>query len=208
MITKITGQLMHVSEGSLTLAVGAMEYQVLIPDVARQRLQQQVEQEVSLHTIQYFDGNPQGKMVPRLVGFLSDVEREFFELFCSVDGVGVKKALRAMVRPVREIAHCIEQQDVKGMSALPGIGPAVAERIIAKLRRKMGKFALIVEKGEPLGAGLVAPDMVSEAFEALVSLGYQEAEARRLVDGVLARKRKFKSTQEILMAIYDQQQEG
>jgi Holliday junction DNA helicase RuvA len=54
-------------------------------------------------------------MVPRIVGFMNDAELEFFELFCSVDGVGVKKALRAMVRPVREIAVSIEEQDAKGL---------------------------------------------------------------------------------------------
>ena len=79
-----------------------------------------------------------------MVGFLSGIDREFFEIFCSVDGVGVRKALRAMVRPVREIARSIEEQDVKGLSTFPGIGEATAERIVAKLRRKVGKFALIV----------------------------------------------------------------
>ncbi len=85
----------------------------------------------------------QGRMTPRLIGFLSEIEREFFELFCSVDGVGVKKALRAMVRPVKEVATAIEEQDAKTLSSLPGIGPAMAERIIAKLRRKVPKFALM-----------------------------------------------------------------
>ena len=90
----------------------------------------------------------QGRMTPRLIGFLSEVEREFFELFCSVDGVGVKKALRAMVRPVKEVATAIEEQDAKLLSALPGIGPAMSERIIAKLRRKVPKFALMVAQQE------------------------------------------------------------
>jgi len=58
-------------------------------------------------------------MTPRLVGFLSEIEREFFELFCSVDGVGVKKALRAMVRPVKEVATAIEEQDATTLSSLP-----------------------------------------------------------------------------------------
>ena len=84
------------------------------------------------------------RMVPRLIGFLSPIDREFFDIFCSVDGVGVKKALRAMVRPVRELARMIQDQDVKLLATFPGIGEATAERIVAKLRRKVGKFALIV----------------------------------------------------------------
>ena len=130
MITKITGQLVALHDDMLTLHVGAFEYEVLIPEFTRRQLQQELDQEVSLHTIEYLEGNPmQGRMTPRLIGFLSEVEREFFELFCSVDGVGVKKALRAMVRPVKEVATAIEEQDTKALSALPGIGPAMAERI-------------------------------------------------------------------------------
>ena len=134
MITKITGKLISVAGDTATLEVDAFEYAVMIPEFARRRLQNQIGETVSLHTVHYLDGAPvQGRLTPRLVGFLSEVEREFFDLFCSVDGVGVKKALRAMVRPVREVAEAIEGQDAKALSALPGIGPAVAERIIAKL---------------------------------------------------------------------------
>ncbi|NIP84515.1 MAG: Holliday junction DNA helicase RuvA, partial [Planctomycetales bacterium] len=105
MITKISGKLQAVHEEALTLSVEAFEYQVLIPEFVRRQLQTHIGQQVQLHTIQYLEGNPmQGRLSPRLIGFLNQAEREFFELFCSVDGVGVKKALRAMVRPVREVA--------------------------------------------------------------------------------------------------------
>ena len=105
MISKITGTLQSVYEEQITLQVGQFEYQVLIPDFVRRRIQQQVGQEITLHTMQYFEGNPmQGRMIPRLIGFLSEVEREFFEVFCSVDGVGVRKALKAMVRASE--GHC------------------------------------------------------------------------------------------------------
>ena len=123
-------------------------------------------------------------MTPRLVGFLSEVEREFFEMFCSVDGVGAKKALRAMVRPVQDIAEMIEEQDAKGLSSLPGVGGATAERIIAKLRRKMSKFALLVARTQDYEAE-VKRDVVQEAFEALRTLGHSDADARKLLDSVL-----------------------
>jgi Holliday junction DNA helicase RuvA len=138
MITKITGQLVALHGDTLILKIDAFEYEVLIPEFTRRQLQSELNQSVSLHTIEYMEGNPmQGRMTPRLVGFLSEIEREFFDLFCSVDGVGVKKCLRAMVRPVKEVATAIEEQDAKTLSSLPGIGPAMAERIIAKLRRKV-----------------------------------------------------------------------
>ncbi len=120
MITKVTGHLLELDEDTLTLSVGAFEYEVLIPEFSRRQLQDKLQDEVRLHTIEYLEGNPmQGRLTPRLIGFLSEIEREFFELFCSVDGVGVKKALRAMVRPVREVAAAIEEQDTKALRRCP-----------------------------------------------------------------------------------------
>ena len=204
MITKITGIPLTVSGDALTLQVGAFEYEVLIPDFTRRHIQEQIGQEISLHTIEYLEGNPmQGRMTPRLIGFLSAIEREFFELFCQVDGVGVKKALRAMVQPVQEVAQWIENQDAKGLSSLPGIGPATAERIVAKLRRKVPKFALLVARDAPALAG-VERDAVSEAFEVLRTLGHNESDARRLLDKAMSSKKKFSDVEALLHAVYEQ----
>jgi holliday junction DNA helicase RuvA len=203
MITKITGKLIAVDGDELTLAVGPVEHGVLIPDFARRSLQDQVGREISLHTIEYLEGNPmQGRLIPRLVGFLNPIEREFFLMFCEVDGVGVKKALRAMVRPVQEVAMLIEDQDAKGLATLPGVGPATAERIIAKLRRKVPKFALLVGRDVP-AADQVERDLLSEAFEILRALGHGEAEARRLLDGTLDKKQKYKDVDALLHAVYE-----
>ena len=203
LITKITGRLAELAEETLTLAVGAFEYEVYIPEFSRRQLQSQLGEDIRLFTIEYLEGNPmQGRLTPRLVGFLTEVEREFFELFCSVDGVGVKKALRAMVRPVREVATAIEDQDTKVLSSLPGIGPATADRIVAKLRRQVPKFALMVARDEPISAD-VAGDVLGDTYEVLRSLGHSESDARKLIDGVLGQKKKFKDVQEVIAAIYD-----
>ena len=203
MITKIVGQLSALRDDRLTLSVGPVEHEVLIPEFTRRRLQGQLGNEVSLHTIEYLEGNPmQGRMTPRLIGFLTEAEREFFELFCSVDGVGVRKALRAMVRPVKEVAVAIEEQDAKLLAALPGVGPATAERIIAKLRRKVPKFALLVTREVSREAPL-QPDFVSEAFDLLRGLGHSESDARRLLDAALEKKRKYKDVQSLIRAIYE-----
>jgi len=202
LITKITGKLLAVAEDA-TLAVDPFEYAVGIPDFNRRQLQSQIGQRISLHTLHHMDGNPaHGKLTPRLIGFLRAEEREFFEMFCSVDGVGVKKALRAMVKPVQDVAVLIEEQDSKGLSTLPGIGPATAERIIAKLRRKMPKFALIV--GMEMPTGDVKRDVVDDAFDALCALGHNEADARRLIDTAIASKKKFKDVNALLTTIYDE----
>ncbi len=204
LITKISGKLLRVGDDSLTLAVGAFEYEVLIPEFARRRLQTELNHDISLHTIEYLDGNPMhGRLTPRLIGFLSEVEREFFDLVCEVDGLGVKKALRAMVRPVREVAEAIEEQNLKSLATLPGIGPATAERMVAKLRRKMPRFALIVAREEPRETE-TQHDVVRDTFEALRSLGHSESESRRLIETVLASKTKYKTADEMLAGIYQQ----
>jgi holliday junction DNA helicase RuvA len=203
-ITKISGTLLALGDDSATIALEPFEYQVYIAESSRRALGQKVGERVSLFTIHYLDGDPsRGRVTPRLVGFLSEVEREFFEMFCSVDGVGAKKALRAMVRPVQDIAVMIEEQDAKGLSSLPGVGGATADRIIAKLRRKMSKFALLVARQESYEAE-VKRDVVAEAFEALRTLGHSDSDARKLLDGVLAAKRKFPDVEAVLQAIYQQ----
>src|SRR5438128_8240826 len=144
MITKITGVLNRVLDEEVRLQVGPLEYQVLVPEFVRRQLQMKVGQETTLHTSEYLDGNPmQGKVVPRIIGFTTEAELEFFELFCTVDKVGVRKAIKALMRPVKEIADAIQRQDAKWLTTLPGIGAATAEQIVATLRRKVTKFALM-----------------------------------------------------------------
>lgn len=206
MITKLTGKLIAVSDDCATLAVAPFEYEVLIPEFTRRQIQSQIGTDIVLHTIHYVDGNVQkgGRLTPRLIGFNSEVEREFFEIFCSVDGVGVKKALRAMVRPVPDVARTIEQQDVKSISLLPGIGPAMAERIVAKLRRKMPKFALIVASEMESREAEVEHDIVEDTYQILVTLGHNDFEARRLLEAPLGSKKKFKDVDALLQAVYEQ----
>jgi Holliday junction DNA helicase RuvA len=202
MITRISGTLERVEPTAVEIAVGPVVHEVLVTELVRRTCQQKLGQPVVLHTLEYLEGNPtRGNLVPRLVGFLSEVEREFFELICEVDGVGVRKALRAIIRPVGEIAAAIEEQDTKALSGLPGIGAATAERMIAKLRRRMPKFALLVARDAPGEVGGAA-DVLVETFDVLRSLGHSDSDARRLVDTLRAEKKKPKDVQEALESIY------
>lgn len=206
MITKISGQLLALSNDSVTLAVAPFEYEIAIPEFTRRQLQGKIGDTVSLHTIHYIEGNAaQGsRLTPKLVGFLSTAERDFFELFCSVDGVGVKKALRAMTKPVQDTAVLIEQQDAKGLSSLPGVGPATAEKIIATLRRKMPRFALLVRQ-LPQGIEPQTTGVVEETFQALMVLGHSESDAKRLIEQALVGGKKFKDSEAMIHAIYQRQ---
>jgi holliday junction DNA helicase RuvA len=202
MITRITGKLVHLRTDAAVIGAGPFEYEVLIPEFVRRQLQGRLSEEVSLRTIEYLEGNPaRGNLTPRMIGFANDAEREFFDAICSVDGVGVRKALRAMVRPVREVAVAIEEQDIKQLSTLPGIGPALAERIVAKLRRKMAKFALMIQGSTPaeLDGGR---NVISETYEALVALGHSVNEARAMIERATEGGAKFRTTEDLIDEIY------
>jgi Holliday junction DNA helicase RuvA len=214
MITKISGVLNRVLDEEVRLQVGALEYQVLVPEFIRRHIQGSVGQELTLHTSHYFDGNPmQGRVVPRLIGFTSEAELDFFELFCTVDKVGTRKALKAMVRPIKEIADAIQRQDNKWLTTLPGVGAATAEQIIATLRRKVTKFALMTPAEDRRDAGptdgrgagsavVVDGNVMEDAYQALMSVGHSPQEARHRLDKVLASGKSFKSVEEVLLEIY------
>ncbi len=209
MITKITGRLNRVLDEEVRLQVVALEYQVLVPEFVRRLIQLKVGQEITLYTSEYLEGNPmQGRVVPRLIGFLSEAELEFFELFCTVDKVGVRKAIKALMRPIKDIANAIQRQDAKWLTTLPGVGPATAEQIVASLRRKVTKFALMpaAADGDGAGAGPVGVaidgNVLEDAYQALVSLGHSPAEARERLDKLLAERQTFDTAEEIIREIY------
>lgn len=214
MITRITGTLARVLDEEIRLQVEALEYQVLVPEFVRRALQTKIGETVTLHTSHYLDGNPnQGRMVPRLIGFPSEAELDFFELFCTVDKVGVRKAMKAFVRPIREIADSIQRQDVKWLTTLPGIGPASAEQIVASLRRKVTRYALMpapaarapgTADGADAASTTIDGNVLEDAYQALVSVGHSPQEARERLDRALAGGKPFTSVEEVLMAIYKQ----
>jgi holliday junction DNA helicase RuvA len=209
MITKISGIVNRILDEEVRLQVGPLEYQVLVPEFVRRNIQGHVGQELALHTSEYLEGNPmQGRVVPRLIGFLSEAELEFFELFCTVDKVGVRKAIKALMRPIREIADAIQRQDAKWLTTLPGIGPATAEQVVATLRRKVTKFALMAQTGtdaaQPTAAQAVDGNVLDDAYQALLSVGHSPHEARDRLDKVLAGNKSFKTVEDILVAIYKQ----
>ena len=204
MITRLSGKLVRVGIAEAYFEVPPFEYEVMVPDVVRRQLGEMVGEDVSLQIVDYIDGNVQkgGRMTPRMVGFLSPIEKEFFELFCSVDGLGVKKALAAMNRPVADIAAAIEDRNDRMLTTLPGIGPAVADRVIAKLSRKMAKFALLIQQeiGE---RPPVKRDIANETHDALVSLGHSPGDAAELVKQAAENLgKKAKTVQDLLNEVF------
>ncbi|MCH2402045.1 MAG: Holliday junction DNA helicase RuvA, partial [Pirellulales bacterium] len=77
-----------------------------------------------------------------------------------------------------------------------------AERVIAKLRRKMAKFALLVDVSQASHTADVEQDVVEEVFQILVHLGHSENDSRKLLDSVLAKETSFKDVDSMLQAVY------
>ncbi len=187
MIARITGTLESVSTTSALVDVGGgLAYEVLAPACDIGKLSARLGQAILLHTLHYIDGDPsRGQVIPRLIGFLREEDREFFMKFTTVKGIGIRKALRALGQPVADIAAAIEAKDAKFLVALPEIGKRTAETIIAELNGKVGDFAAA---GAIAGVAEepVMSDAAQEAVAVLVQLGERRAEADDLVRRVLA----------------------
>lgn len=207
MITKLAGVLNRVLDEEVRLQVGPIEYQVLVPEFVRRQLHSQIGKEITLSTTQYLEGSQMSnRMVPRLVGFPGEVELEFFELFCTVDKIGVRKALKALNRPIQEIADAIQRNDAKWLTTLPGVGPTSAKQVIATLNQKVTKFALMphlhVEGDDAAPRTAVASNIIEDAYQALLSVGHGPVEARARLDQVLSAGKKFGSAEDVLLAVY------
>ena len=117
----------------------------------------------------------------RLYGFQSDVEREWFRLLQTVQGVGAKVALAVLgtLRPA-DLANAIALRDKAAVSRTPGVGPKVAERIVTELKDKAPAFAALDPAVIQLSGALEekrAPQPLRDAVSALVNLGYGQPQA-------------------------------
>ncbi|MGL4421884.1 MAG: Holliday junction branch migration protein RuvA [Gemmataceae bacterium] len=209
MITKLTGTLVRILDDEVRVEIGPFEYQVLISEAIRRQIQMYVNQTVTLHIIEYLEGNQTGtRLTPRRIGFLSEAELEFFELFCTVDKIGVKKALKAMARPVTDIANAIGREDSKWLTSLPGIGATSADLIVSTLKKKVTKFAVFggagadSTNGNPSGANRVNSPVLEELYQAMLSLGHTPLDARTRIDKLVQSGKDFKSVEEAIPLIY------
>jgi Holliday junction DNA helicase RuvA len=200
MITKMTGRLAAVRDDECRLEIGPFEYQVMLPEAVRMPIQMRVGETVTLHTTEYLEGGPNAnKFVPRRIGFLHEDELEFFELFCTVDKIGVKKALKAMARPVRDIANAIGREDAKWLTSLPGIGATTAEQIVTTLKRKVTKFAI-----GPVTAPAAkqSSPLFDEIYQALLGVGLTPLDARTRLDKAVAGGMKFESAEQAIVELF------
>ena len=198
MISALTGELRRVDEDRLHLQVGPLLVEMLVPAADVPLLGAAVGQEMTFHTILYFEGDAAGGggLEPRLVGFLRVEDKRFFEKFITVKGIGPKKALKALVHPAGAVAQAIESKDTRFLVGLPQIGKRLAELIVAELSGKVAEFATAaVGAAMWVGAfGGARSDVEEDAISALMALGERRADAEHLLDRVRQSNGNLKTT--------------
>ena len=206
MIAFLRGRILRRFDQMLVVECGGVGYEVHLPGFIRDALRDTpggAGEPVELHISYHVSAN---QPRPLLVGFLREVEQEFFERFITVDGLGPTKAMKAIVHPIETIADAIERKDISFLRRLPGIGERTAEKIVAALRGKMAKYALLrSEPAVPVEAG---EDFREEVVGVLTGqLGHRTAEARQMVARALQRNPAVASAEELFQEVYRAERE-
>ncbi len=204
MIGYIEGTLMRKDEDHILLLTNQIGYEILLPAVVMASLKgRQVGESVALYI---YHQQTERQPKPVLIGFNLEVEREFFQHFISVEAIGPIKAARALTRPIRDIAGAIESRNVARLKELKGIGTRTAQKIIATLEGKMGKFALMREEDRPEVTEI--EDLELQVIEVLVNqLGHKRSDAKAMVTQATHQNPGVLTAEEIFDAVYRIQRE-
>jgi Holliday junction DNA helicase RuvA len=210
MISRIRGQLVQVGDSSALVEVGGLSYEVMIPSGLAERLKDNggIGEEISFETVYFIEaGDKKANEYPRLVGFLDPLDREFFSLLTHVSGMGVRKALKSLILPIREIASAIEMKDTTSLSRLPGVGRRLSEKIIAELHGKTVKFALSRTEQPLARQEPTATPFVDEAMEILMQLQYSRTEAQTMIQSALKAKPKIGKVEDLITIMFRNERE-
>jgi len=207
MISGITGKVLEKGLNYLVLDLGGLSYEVFIPTCVMRGLDESKsgDGKISLLTYHYYQVE-QAKSIPVLIGFLNQVEKDFFEIFITVSGIGPRAALKALNKPISLIAKAIDEGDLVFLKSLPGIGEQRAKEIVAKLQNKVGKFGLIKDRG--IQEKTACKDISEEALDVLLQLEYKRSEALGMIKKVLEMNSGVSTTEELLNLVYKQKRAG
>jgi Holliday junction DNA helicase RuvA len=205
MITAIKGKISFISDTAITLETNGLSYEILTPLSVLQRVKENQDSDgnIRLITYHYYQMTPSSGM-PVLVGFINEVERDFFLEFIKVSGIGPRAAVKAINKAIGEIAQAIDRGDTKYLKTLPGIGEQKAKEIVAKLQGKMGKFTLMRDRVAVQSPSANLRDIEEEALHILLQLQYKKTEAEEMIKKALERSPKLGTSEELLNEIYKQ----
>ena len=202
MIVGLTGTLVGVTEDSVIVERQGVAREVLVPRYAIGELAAHRGQQVTLHTMEFYEGNQaSGHLIPRMLGFLHEEDRLFFTRFVSVKGIGPRKALKALSEPVRRVATWIESGDTKALARLAGIGKRAAEMIVASLKGKMDDLAIPDSADMPAEAVRLSQAQ-QDALEVLVAWGDSRSDAERWLQRAAQLHPDFETPDQWVRAVY------
>ncbi|MGF1527082.1 MAG: Holliday junction branch migration protein RuvA [Candidatus Competibacterales bacterium] len=180
MIGRLRGVLLDKSPPHLLVDIKGIGFEVEVPLTAFQHLPE-VGDEVTLYT--HWQVREDGHA---LYGFASQRERTLFRELIKVSGVGAKLALLLLSHlSVDALIRCIQNDEVRTLMRLPGIGRRTAERLVVELRDRFSRWSATQAQGGDTGPGAdPAFEAVADAISALEALGYKPADAQRMVKAV------------------------
>ncbi|UCD17044.1 MAG: hypothetical protein JSV44_11415 [Candidatus Zixiibacteriota bacterium] len=208
MISQIRGKICRLTEETVTVDLGGVYHELMIPSGLYNQLKNAStgDGNIMLYTIDYIEaGDKKSYHYPRLIGFTDPLDKEFFQLFTTVSGLGFKKGLKSLTLPVREIATAIETKDAATLARLPGIGSRLADKVIAELSGKMARFALSKAEHPLTAVRREKADLMVEAVEVLAQLQYRPSEAEKMVERALQTDPKIDSTEKLISLIFRQE---
>ncbi len=187
MIAQLTGTLVRIEGNSVTLDVGGVGYEIVVPVPTLAGLPE-IGGKTMLRT--HLVGRVQPDFDMTLYGFLDPQELRAFRVLLGVSGVGARVAMAMLsTLKVEELARAISTTDTKTITKVPGVGPKLAQRLCLELGDKMAAFVFEQRVDRAVASQQTAAENAvhEDILDALVGLGYSRPDARRAADQVFAK---------------------
>ena len=211
MIAYLEGKILSKEADGLILLAGHIGYEILLDTITLSRCMEKSKADEIIELYIYYHVTER-QPKPVLIGFLTPDDKEFFQLFITVAAIGPMKAIKALTKPVSQVAKAIEDRDTAFLSQLTGIGKRTAEKIVATLNGKVLAFA--AAKRSDLDAALMdQQDFVPEENQAMVSqvtevltgqLGLSASSARRMIKQALEKNPDISTPEDLFDEIYQE----
>jgi holliday junction DNA helicase RuvA len=202
-IASLSGAYQTRTGESIVLDVGGVGYLIYLPPVVWDALGD-IEPRQPLNLKIFYQASAQ-QPKPTLFGFLTDEEKDFFELLAGIPRLGGRNAAKAMVLPVNVLATAIQEGNRELLDRLPGVSSTGAEKIIASLRKKVATFTTLEHVAAAPPAD-TRDELKADATDLLVVMDVKKAEANRGVEQILEAEPDICTVQDVITEFFRRRQ--